>query len=396
MMNTVYLDFAATTPVDPSVAQGMHDCLLFDGNFGNPASRTHGFGWRAESAVESARRQVADLISCDPREIVWSSGATESNNLAIKGAVEAKNRACQRESSLVNQVSDFQPHVLTSQIEHKAVLDPCQYLASNGCVVSYLAPSASGRITHEAVLEGLRDNTQLVSIMFVNNETGVINDIEAIGKLCRERNILFHVDAAQAAGKIPIDVNALNIDLLSISAHKMYGPKGVGALYVRRAPEVNIEAQIHGGGHERGMRSGTLPTHQLVGMGLAAQLAQSLMSDDFKHLNALREQFLSGLNGRKDIRINGETCHYFPGILNIEFLHIDGETLLMSLRELAISSGSACTSASVEPSYVLKAMGLSARSAHNSLRFSFGRTTTFADIDLAVDRILSALKSLSF
>ena len=378
---SLYLDYAATTPVDSRVADVMHACLLSDGNYGNPASRAHAYGWQAEEAVEIARRQVADLIGADPREIVWTSGATESDNLAIKGVAQALGRKGS--------------HIVTTQIEHKAVLDTCAYLQTQGVDVTYVAPDKNGYISRDSVLRAVRDDTILVSVMQVNNETGVINDIVGIGKACRERGILFHCDAAQSVGKLDVDVQQLHVDLLSISAHKMYGPKGVGALYVRRHPDVKIMAQIHGGGHERGMRSGSLPTHQIAGFGMAADIAKAQLSESLAHLSALRTHFLAGLSDIDGIRIHEDIPHQFPGIVNVEFVDIDGETMLLSLRELAISSGSACTSASVDPSYVLTAMGLSNISAHNSLRFSFGRTTDIDDVTFAIRTIQAACMALS-
>ena len=380
MKKSLYLDYAATTPVDPNVADAMYACLTAEGNFGNPASRSHGYGWQAEAAVETARRHVADLIGADPREVVWTSGATESNNLALKGAVQATGSKGR--------------HIITTQIEHKAVLDTCAYIQTLGFDVTYVAPDKLGRISKDDILAAVREDTILVSVMHVNNETGVINDIEAIGLLCRDRGILFHVDAAQSVAKLHVQVAQLNVDLLSVSAHKMYGPKGVGALYVRRHPDVKLIAQIHGGGHERGMRSGTLATHQIVGFGVAAELAKAQLPQDACHLSALRERFLLGLKPIDGVRIHGDPYHQFAGIVSVEFSSVDGETMLMSLRDLAISSGSACTSASVDPSYVLTAMGLSRTSAHNSLRFSFGRTTSTDDVDFAVNTIQTVLKDL--
>ena len=377
---SLYLDYAATTPVDPRVADIMHACLMSDGNYGNPASRAHIYGWQAEEAVEIARRQVADLIGADPREIVWTSGATESDNLALKGVAQA--------------LSDHGRHIVTTQIEHKAVLDTCAYLQTQGFDVTYVAPDQNGYISTDSILCAVREDTILVSVMQVNNETGVINDIVGIGQACRERGILFHCDAAQSVGKLDVNVEPLHVDLLSISAHKMYGPKGVGALYVRRHPDVKIMAQIHGGGHERGMRSGSLPTHQIAGFGVAADIAKTQLDEGLVHLTALRTHFLAGLSEINGIRIHEDIPHQFPGIVNVEFVDIDGETMLLSLRELAISSGSACTSASVDPSYVLKAMGLSNISAHNSLRFSFGRTTRIDDVIFAVKTIQAACMAL--
>lgn len=376
----IYLDYLSTTPCDPKVAAAMTACLLPDGNFGNPASRSHIFGWRAEEAVEHARSQVADLIGAESREIIWTSGATESDNLAIKGAA--------------HRHVDKGRHIVTSLIEHKAVLDSCAQLEREGFDVTYLPPTPSGIITVEAVASAMREDTVLVSVMHVNNELGVINDIESIGKLCRSRNVLFHVDAAQSAGKIAIDVNALHIDLLSLSAHKLYGPKGVGALYVRRKPRIQIEAQIHGGGHEQGLRSGTLPTHQLVGLGCAAELAATTMDEEGVRIGALRDRLWAGLADLPAVAVNGDLSQQIPGALNVSFGYVEGEALLMALSDLAISTGSACTSASLEPSYVLKAIGLSDALAHSSLRFSVGRFTTVAEIDRAIAAIRHALERL--
>ncbi len=374
----VYLDYAATTPVDPAVADEMVKYLTIDGVFGNPASRSHGYGWQAEAAVEGARRQVADLIHADPREIVWTSGATESDNLAIKGAVAGRASA----------------HVITSTIEHKAVIDTCKWLEQQGVEVTWLAPEADGRISVEAVAGALRENTVLVSLMLVNNELGCITDTAAIGELLRNRGVLFHVDAAQAAGKMPVDVAVLNVDLMSLSGHKVYGPKGVGALYVRRSPEVSIEAQMHGGGHERGMRSGTLPTHQIAGMGKAFELAGQGLSDELMRLEALRERFLGGLESLSGVHFNGSREHRVPGIVNLSFEGVEAESLMLGLRQVAVSSGSACASATVEPSFVLRGIGVSDELAHRALRFSFGRFTTDEEIDFAVEQIVQVVSRL--
>src|SRR5690554_5987684 len=378
MKKPVYLDYAATTPVDPSVASDMMNYLTLDGVFGNPASRSHGYGWQAEAAVENARRQVADLIHADPREIVWTSGATESDNLAIKGAVAGHESA----------------HIVTSVIEHKAVVDTCKWLEQNGVDVTWLEPDSDGRINPQAVLGAVRDNTVLVSLMMVNNELGCVTDISAIGEQLRQRGILLHVDAAQAAGKIPVDVGQLNVDLLSLSAHKVYGPKGVGALYVRRSPDVHIQAQMHGGGHERGMRSGTLPTHQIVGMGKAFELAGQGLSDELTRLEALRERFLGGLESLSGVHFNGSREHRVPGIVNLSFEGVEAESLMLGLRQVAVSSGSACASATVEPSFVLRGIGLSDELAHRALRFSFGRFTTDEEIDFAVEQIVQVVSRL--
>ncbi|KXS54170.1 MAG: cysteine desulfurase [Marinobacter sp. T13-3] len=378
MKKPVYLDYAATTPVDPLVADEMMKYLTLDGVFGNPASRTHSYGWQAEAAVESARRQVADLIHADPREIVWTSGATESDNLAIKGvALRAPGS-----------------HIVTSTIEHKAVVDTCRWLEEKGVEVTWLEPEPDGRILPSAVLEALRDNTVLVSLMLVNNELGCVTDIAAIGEMLRERGVLLHVDAAQAVGKMPVDVNTLKADLLSLSAHKLYGPKGVGALYVRRAPEVRLEAQIHGGGHERGMRSGTLPTHQIAGMGKAFQLAGDQLEEEVGRLRQLRERFLEGLQSLEGVHFNGSREHYVPGIVNLSFEGVEAESLMLGLRHLAVSSGSACASAATEPSYVLRGIGLSDELAHRALRFSLGRFSTAEEVDFACEQIISVVQRL--
>lgn len=386
MKTPIYLDYAATTPVDPRVAEAMAGCLTMDGNFGNPASRSHAYGWKAEEAVENARANVADLIGADAREIVWTSGATEANNLALKGFVEALLGGDQSNTSNI--------HIVCSLIEHKAVLDVCASLEKNGVEISYIAPSKDGIVTPQQLLEVIRDNTRLVSIMHVNNEIGTVNDIAALGQVCRNKGIVFHVDAAQSPGKVAIDVKAMNVDLMSLSAHKMYGPKGVGALYVRRAPDIVIASQIDGGGQERGMRSGTLPTHQIVGMGEAAKWARELLDEDCARIRGLRDRFLAGLEGLEEITINGSMTQRVVGNLNISFAYVEGETLLMSLRDLALSTGSACTSLSVEPSYVLSALGVEPELAHSSLRISFGRFTCEENIDTAVEKIVSAVTVL--
>ncbi|MDB4151719.1 IscS subfamily cysteine desulfurase [Pseudomonadales bacterium] len=376
----IYFDYAATTPVDPRVAQKMSECLLAEGNFGNPASRSHKYGWEAEEAVELARRQVADLINADPREIVWTSGATESDNLAIKGVAHFyKNKG---------------KHLITSRIEHKAVLDTCRHLEREGFEVTYLEPGSDGIVSPEQVAEAIREDTVLVSIMHVNNEIGVINDIAAIGEVCRAKKVFFHVDAAQSAGKIDIDLEAMKVDLMSFSAHKMYGPKGVGALYVRRKPRIRLEAQMHGGGHERGMRSGTLATHQLVGMGEACRIVKAEMHEEQVRVGALRERLWQGLQDIEEVHVNGSFDKRVPGWLNVSFNYVEGESLIMSLSDLAVSSGSACTSASLEPSYVLRALGLNDEMAHSSLRFSVGRFTSEADVDYALAKIHLAVNKL--
>jgi len=378
MKKPVYLDYAATTPVDPVVAEDMMKYLTLGGVFGNPASRSHGYGWQAEAAVENARRQVADLIHADPREIVWTSGATESDNLAIKGVVELHEN----------------PHIVTSRIEHKAVIDTCKWLEQQGIEVTWLEPEVDGRVSVEAVESALRDNTALVSLMMVNNELGSLTDIRSIGKCLRKRGVLFHVDAAQAAGKLPLDVSDLSVDLLSLSAHKVYGPKGVGALYVRRAPAVRIAAQMHGGGHERGMRSGTLATHQIVGMGQAFELARTGLDAEMVMLERLRAAFLGGLEGLDGVHFNGSREHRVPGIVNLSFEGVEAESLMLGLRNLAVSSGSACASATVEPSYVLRGIGVSDELAHRALRFSFGRFTTEEEVAFACSQIIEVVERL--
>lgn len=380
MQLPIYLDYSATTPVDPRVAEKMMACLTTEGVFGNPASRSHLFGWKAEEAVENARRQVADLLNADPREIVWTSGATESNNLAIKGAAHFYSKKGK--------------HVITSKIEHKAVLDTCRQLEREGFEVTYLDPTDKGLITPEAIAAALREDTVVVSIMHANNEIGTINDIAGIGEVCRANGVVFHVDAAQTAGKVTIDMDAMKVDLLSMSAHKMYGPKGVGALYVRRKPRIRLEAQMHGGGHERGMRSGTLPTHQIVGMGAACEIAREEMAKDAAHSLALRNQFWDGLKDIEQVHVNGDFEQRLPGNLNVSLAFVEGESLIMSLKDLAVSSGSACTSASLEPSYVLRALGLNDELAHSSLRFSFGRFTTPEEVDYAIKQVRGAVDKL--
>jgi cysteine desulfurase len=380
MRAPIYFDYSATSPVDPRVVDAMVKCLTLEGNFGNPASRSHVFGWKAEEAVEEARQHAADLINCDPREIVWTSGATESDNLALKGAAhfyQSKGK-----------------HIITSKIEHKAVLDSCRQLEREGFEVTYLDPDAKGLIQPEAVAKAIRDDTILVSLMHVNNEIGVINDIAAIGEITREKKVLFHVDAAQSAGTIEIDLEQMKVDLMSLTAHKIYGPKGIGALYVRRKPRVRLEAQMHGGGHERGMRSGTLPTHQIVGMGEAYRIAKAEMQKDAEHSLALRQRFLKGLEGMEEVYINGDIDQRVPGNLNVSFNFVEGESLIMALKDLAVSSGSACTSASLEPSYVLRAIGLNDELAHSSLRFTIGRFTTEEDVDYAIEKVKEAVTKL--
>lgn len=376
----IYLDYSATCPADPRVAEKMMQCLTLDGNFGNPASRSHRFGWQAEEAVDEARNHVADLIGADPREIVFTSGATESNNLAIKGAAHF----------YVKQGK----HIITCKTEHKAVLDTCRHLESEGYEVTYLEPQSDGLLTLQQIEAAMRPDTILVSIMHVNNEIGVVQDVAAIGELCRARKILFHVDAAQSAGKVAIDVDAMKIDLLSLSAHKVYGPKGIGALYVRRKPRVRLEAQMHGGGHERGMRSGTLPTHQIVGMGEAFRIAKEEMADESVRIQALRDRLYDGLKDIEQVFVNGSMEHRVAGNLNISFAYVEGESLMMALKDLAVSSGSACTSASLEPSYVLRALGLNDELAHSSIRFSIGRFTTEEEVDYAIGLIRNSIGKL--
>lgn len=377
----IYLDYAATTPVDTRVAEKMMQCLTIDGNYGNPASRSHGYGWRAEEAVEEAREQVAELVGADPREIVWTSGATESDNLAIKGAAQfyaARGK-----------------HIITSKIEHKAVLDTCRQLETEGFEITYLEPTqGTGLITPDMVKDALRDDTILVSLMMVNNELGTITDVAAIGEITREAGVIFHVDAAQAAGKVEIDLEHMKVDLMSFSAHKVYGPKGMGALYVRRKPRARIKAQMHGGGHERGMRSGTLPTHQIVGMGAAFAIAKDEMAAEQARLSQLKRKLWDALKSMEEIYLNGDINHSVGNIANISFNFVEGESLMMSLKDLAVSSGSACTSATLEPSYVLRAIGLNDELAHSSIRFSFGRYTTEADIDHIIEQTRAAVEKL--
>ncbi|EKO3905165.1 IscS subfamily cysteine desulfurase [Vibrio fluvialis] len=376
----IYLDYSATCPVDPRVAEKMVQCMTMDGNFGNPASRSHRYGWQAEEAVDTAREQIADLLNADPREIVFTSGATESDNLAIKGVAHFYQKQGK--------------HIITCKTEHKAVLDTTRQLEREGFEVTYLEPETNGLIDLNKLEAAMRDDTILVSIMHVNNEIGVIQDITAIGELCRARKIVFHVDAAQSAGKLPIDVQETKVDLISLSAHKIYGPKGIGALYVRRKPRIRLEAQMHGGGHERGFRSGTLATHQIVGMGEAFRIAKEEMQKDYDHAVALRDRMLSGIKDLEAVTINGDLEQRLPNNLNISFAFVEGESLLMSLKDIAVSSGSACTSASLEPSYVLRALGLNDELAHSSIRFSFGRFTTEEEVDYAIELIRVAVSKL--
>ncbi len=380
----IYFDYASTTPVDPRVAKKMHECLLLDGNFGNPSSRSHEFGWKAEEVVEKARLQVADLINADSREIVWTSGATESDNLAIKGAAKF--------------YKDRGNHIITSKIEHKAVLDPCRQLEREGFEVTYLDPNQDGVITLEEISKHVKDETILISLMHINNELGSINDIEQIGNFAREKNIIFHVDAAQSIGKIEVDLSKLNVDLMSFSAHKCYGPKGMGALYVRRKPRVRLEALIHGGGHERGFRSGTLATHQIVGMGEAFNLAKKEMTKDNEKIKELSELFWNEISDIEEIVLNGNQKNKVANITNVSFSYVEGESLIMALKDVAVSSGSACTSASLEPSYVLRALGRPDELAHSSIRFSFGRFTTKEEVKMVAEttkRVVGQLRELS-
>ena len=376
----IYMDYSATTPVDPRVADKMCAYLRPDGVFGNPASRSHPFGWDAEAAVDAARRNVADLVNADPKEIVWTSGATESDNLAIKGAAHFYVKKGK--------------HIVTCKTEHKAVLDTCRQLEREGFEVTYLDPEPSGLIDLEKFQAALRDDTILASIMHVNNEIGTIQDIEAIGNITRERKIILHVDAAQSTGKVPIDLQQLNVDLMSFSAHKTYGPKGIGALYVQRKPRVRVEAQMHGGGHERGMRSGTLATHQIVGMGEAFRIAREEMATENERVLALRQRLWEGLNGMEQVFLNGDEERRVAGNLNVSFAFVEGESLIMALKDLAVSSGSACTSASLEPSYVLRALGREDELAHSSIRFTLGRFSTQEEIDFAVAKIRGQVERL--
>ena len=380
MSHPIYMDYAATTPVDPRVAEKMMQYLTPDGEFGNPASRSHAYGWHAEEGVELARKQVAELVNANPKEIIWTSGATESDNLAIKGAAHFYSKKGK--------------HIITSKTEHKAVLDTCRQLEREGFEVTYMDPEPTGLIDLDKLQAAIREDTILVSIMHVNNEIGVIQDIEAIGEITRERGIIFHVDAAQSAGKVPIDLEKLKVDLMSFSGHKIYGPKGVGALFVRRKPRVRLEAQMHGGGHERGMRSGTLATHQIVGMGEAFRIAKEQMEEDNQRITQLRDKLYSSLQDIEELYLNGDIDHQVPNILNVSFNFVEGESLIMALKGIAVSSGSACTSASLEPSYVLRALGRNDELAHSSIRFSIGRFTKEEDIDYAIDQVHKAISKL--
>jgi cysteine desulfurase len=376
----IYMDYSATTPVDKRVAEVMMKYLTMDGDFGNSGSRSHYYGWQAEDAVDKARKQVADLVGADPREIVWTSGATESDNLAIKG--------------IANFYQKKGKHIITLKTEHKAVLDTCRQLEREGFEVTYLDPDSNGILNLDVLKNAIREDTILVTIMHVNNEIGVIQDIEAIGNLCREHKVYFHVDAAQSAGKVEIDLSKLSVDLMSFSAHKIYGPKGIGALYVRRKPRVRIESQMHGGGQERGMRSGTLAVHQIVGMGEAFAVAKEQMADDIQRISKLKDRLVAGFSDMEEVVINGDLHQRYPGIMNISYNYVEGESLMMAISDIAVSSGSACTSASLEPSYVLRALGLSDELAHSSIRFSIGRFTTEEDIDRAIELVRSKVEKL--
>lgn len=376
----IYLDYAATTPVAPEVIEEMVKHLGYSDNFGNPASRSHDFGWNAEKVIEDSRLQIAKSLHTDPRSIVWTSGATEANNLAIRGAAQFYQKKGK--------------HIITSKIEHKSVLDTCRQLEADGFEVTYIEPDKDGRVTVERVQDHIRPDTILVSIMFANNEIGTINDIERIGVLTRSEGVIFHVDAVQAYGKLLIDVEKLKIDLLSISAHKIYGPKGIGALYVGRKPRIRIKPQMLGGGHERGMRSGTLPTHQIAGFAVASKIAYERIFEDRNKYLRLRHKLLTGISDIEPIQVNGSSKYYLPNIINISFPFVEGESLLMAIDKFAVSSGSACTSASLEPSYVLRALGLDDEVAHSSIRFSFGRETSDSDIDELIKTIKTAVKRL--
>jgi cysteine desulfurase len=374
----IYMDYSATTPIDPRVADKMIPYLREQ--FGNPASRSHMYGWSAEKAVEEAREEVAKLVNADPREIIWTSGATEGNNLAIKGAAhfyQTKGK-----------------HIITVKTEHKAVLDTVRELERQGFEATYLQPGDDGLITVQQLADAIRPDTILVSVMWVNNEIGVIQPIDEIGELCRSKGVIFHSDAAQATGKMPIDLEKTKVDLVTFTAHKSYGPKGIGAMYVRRKPRVRIEAQMHGGGHERGLRSGTLATHQIVGMGEAFRIAREEMATEIPRIRALRDRLAAGLGKIEEVYVNGDMAHRVPHNLNISFNYVEGESLIMAIKDIAVSSGSACTSASLEPSYVLRALGRSDELAHSSIRFTFGRFTTEADVDFAIELLTQKVHKL--
>lgn len=380
MITPTYMDYSATTPVDPRVAEKMGKYLTMEGDFGNAASRSHYYGWQAEKAVDEARLQVADLVGADTREIVWTSGATESNNLAIKGIAHFYHKRGK--------------HIITLKTEHKAVLDTCRQLERDGFEVTYLDPLPNGLLDLDVFKSAIREDTILASIMHVNNEIGVIQDLQSIGDICRENKVFFHVDAAQSAGKIEINLESLPVDLMSFSAHKIYGPKGMGALYVSRKPRVRLEAQIHGGGHERGMRSGTLATHQIVGMGEAFAIAKAEMKEEGEKTQKLRERLLAGFADMEEVVVNGDLDQRIAGNLNISFNYVEGESLMMAISDVAVSSGSACTSASLEPSYVLRALGLTDELAHSSIRFSVGRYTTEHDVDNAIKLVREKVQKL--
>ena len=380
MLTPTYMDYSSTTPVDARVANKMAKYLTMEGDFGNAASRSHYYGWQAEKAVDVARSQVADLVGADPREIVWTSGATESNNLAIKG--------------IANFYQKRGKHIITLKTEHKAVLDTCRQLEREGFEVTYLDPLANGLLDLDLFKKTIREDTILASFMHVNNEIGVIQDLQSIGDICREKKVFFHVDAAQSAGKIEIDLSLLPVDLMSFSAHKIYGPKGMGALYVSRKPRVRLEAQMHGGGHERGMRSGTLATHQIVGMGEAFAIAKAEMKDESDRTLKLRQRLYDGFSDMEEVVVNGDLDQRIAGNLNISFNYVEGESLMMAISDVAVSSGSACTSSSLEPSYVLRALGLSDELAHSSIRFSVGRYTTEKDVDDAIALVREKVEKL--
>ncbi|WP_416653481.1 IscS subfamily cysteine desulfurase [Candidatus Pseudothioglobus sp. Uisw_086] len=380
MLTPTYMDYSSTTPVDARVAKKMAKFLTMEGDFGNPASRSHFYGWQAEKAVDEARSQVADLVGADPREIVWTSGATESNNLAIKGIAHFYEKRGK--------------HIITLKTEHKAVLDTCRQLEREGFEVTYLDPLPNGLLDMDVFKKTIREDTILASIMHVNNEIGVIQDLQAIGDICRENKVFFHVDAAQSVGKLEIDLESLPVDLMSFSAHKIYGPKGMGALYVSRKPRVRLEAQMHGGGHERGMRSGTLATHQIVGIGEAFAIAKAEMKDEGIRVQKLRDRLLAGFSDMEEVVVNGDLDQRISGNLNISFNYVEGESLMMAISDVAVSSGSACTSSSLEPSYVLRALGLTDELAHSSIRFSVGRYTTEKDVDDAITLVREKVQKL--
>ena len=380
MQTPTYMDYSATTPVDHRVAAKMAECLSIEGTFGNPASRSHYYGWQAEAVVDKARKQVADLVGADPKEIVWTSGATESNNLALKGIAHFYKKKGN--------------HIITLKTEHKAILDACRQLEREGFEVTYMTPLPSGLLDIEEFKATIREDTILASIMHVNNEIGVIQDLQVIGDICRERKVFFHVDASQSVGKLPINLTELPVDLMSFSAHKIYGPKGMGALYVSRKPRVRLEAQMHGGGHERGMRSGTLATHQIVGMGEAFAIAQEMMADEEVRTRGLRDRLYAGFSDMEEVKVNGDMEQRIGNNLNISFNYVEGESLMMAINGIAVSSGSACTSSSLEPSYVLRAIGLSDELSASSIRFSVGRFTTEEDVDAAITLVRQKVEKL--